>query len=179
MKGEGWTSKNIFSRYTILSKYRQTGRKTDRYTHTKSNFNLNHRCTRLCHDTPLLIDRGLFMAPCLLNPSILSFPSLLYIWLELWRNLSVSSSLCLSSPFYHPPFPDQPSSVCFTSSVFSTPSYSLSLWSSCLLPLACFMLFLEDGWSLGSGACGQGLDKRRENGGGSGGEWRVSQSGRP
>lgn len=74
-------------------------------THT---FNSSHHGTRVRPNTPLLIDLCLFMAFRLLNPSILSplSPSLCYIWLELWRNLSVSSSLCLSllyrSPFFWP-----------------------------------------------------------------------------
>lgn len=40
-------------------------------THTIK-FNLNHRCTRVRPNTPLLIDLCLFMALCLLNPSIVS-----------------------------------------------------------------------------------------------------------
>lgn len=146
------------------------GGRTERDAHSKPNSNLIHHCTRVCHNTPLLIGRRLFMAPCLLNASILPFPSRLYIWLKPWRSLSVSSGLCLS-PLYRPPF----LLAGRHHLVSAAPSFSHSL---VLLPLACFTplpLRRPDPWQ--HVHVDGGLDKRREEkktGGGG-----VSQSGRP
>lgn len=110
-------------------------------THTIK-FNLNHRCTRVRPNTPLLIDLCLFMALCLLNPSILS--ALPHSAISDWSSDATSPShqasvlahfiallfLTDHHQFVLPPF----------SSVFYLFIYFFALPSLALSPLACLIL---------------------------------------
>lgn len=74
----------------------------DTHTHTHT-FNLNHHCTRVRPNTPLLIDLCLFMAFRLLNPSILSSLSLSLLFLALSLSLPVISDWsCDATSLSHP-----------------------------------------------------------------------------